>query len=87
MNNISRRAVLFCIFLLVLQSVVLLSHSESPGVQGTTPPAVQNRVAVSSTEGPVATWQRRLGAPVGDGTGTETLAPMITYNGMLRRPG
>ena len=86
MNNISRRAVLFCIFLLVLQSVALLSHSEFPGVHGTTPPEFQDGVAVSSSEGSLATWERRLDAPVGYGIGTEPRAPMITYNGMLRRP-
>ena len=44
MKNISRKAVLFCVFLLVLQSVALLSHSEPTGVHGTTPPAVQDGV-------------------------------------------
>ena len=86
MNYLSRRSVLFCVFLLVLQSVALLSHSESPGVQGTTPRAVQDGVAVSSSEGPVATWERRLDVPAGYGTGTEPRTPMVTYNGMLRRP-
>ena len=86
MKNVSRKAVLFCVFLLVLQSVVLLSHSDSTGVQGTAPPAVQGGVSVSSSEGPVATLERRLDAPAGYGAGTEPRAPMITYNGMLRRP-
>ena len=69
MKNVSRKAVLFCVFLLVLQSVALLSHSESTGVQGTSPPAVQDGVAVSSSEGPVATWGRGLDAPAGYGAG------------------
>ena len=86
MNYLSRKAVLFCVFLLVLQSVALLSHSEPTGVQGTTPRAVQDGVAVTSSEGPVATWERRLDAPVGYGAVTEPNAPMVTYNGMLRRP-
>ena len=82
----SLRSVLFCVFLLVVQSVALLSDSESTWVQGTTPPAVQDGVAVSSFEGSVATWQRGLDAPAGYGTGTESRGPMITFNGMLRRP-
>ena len=86
MNYLSRRSVLFCVFLLVLQSVALLSHSEPAGVQGTASPAVQDGVAVSSTAGSVATWERRLDAPASHRTGTEPRAPMITYNGMLRRP-
>ena len=86
MKYISRRSVLFCVFLLVLQSVALLSHSESTGVQGTAPLAVQDHIAVSSPEGSVATWERRLDAPAGYGAVTEPHEPMVTYNGMLRRP-
>ena len=41
---------------------------------------------MSSAEGPVAKWEQRLDAPAGYGTGTEPREPMITYNGMLRRP-
>ena len=86
MKYLSLRSVLFCVFLLVLQSVALLSHSESTGVQGTAPPAVQGGVAVSSSEGPVATLERRLDAPGGYGAGSQPNAPMATYYRMLRRP-
>ena len=86
MKNPSRRSVLFCVFLLLLQSVALLSHSEPIEVQGTALPAVQDHIAVSSSEGPVATLERRLDAPASYGAGTEPSAAMITFNGMLRRP-
>ena len=86
MKHLSRKAVLFCVFLLVLQSVALLSHSEPTGVQGTLPPAVQDGVAVSSSEGPVATLERRLDAPDGYGAGSDPNAPMVTHYGMLSRP-